>query len=480
MTSSKKIVSGITWTAIQTLVNRTSGFIVKLVLARLLFPEDYGLIGMAVVFTSFFKSFTDLGFSTAIIQRDDQKINQGYLSTAFWSNLFWSLVSFIFLVVLIAPFASNFYQEPILISVIPALGLPILTTPFYFINRAILVRDLQFKKISHINNAANIIAGVIAISMAFAGYGVWALVAHNIIQSMVEMPLYYFFSSWKPTFVWKKKEYKDMIGFTAFTTFSELLSRLASNGDYFIVGKLLGKIELGLYSFAFILTDSIRIQIKMIIDTVMYPVFSKLKEDKKQQEYLLSKTVLYNCLVTAPIMGLLILNPEIITLFFGEKWNDSLLIIQIIAIASMIQILTNSFPTLMRANGFSKTEFNYQLIKVLFLFFPIVFVGTYYYGLIGCSTAIIVSRILQNGINLFGFHAYLSIGHQSLLKNYYWGVIPSFIGIVLLLPFRFLFLEKGFVFLIFSSLIYGLIVLGFTFALNKHEINKILKFKKVG
>lgn len=84
MTTSKKIVTGVTWTAVQTLINRTSGFIVKLILARLLFPEDYGLIGMAVVFTSFFKSFTDLGFSTAIIQRDENQINQTYLSTAFW------------------------------------------------------------------------------------------------------------------------------------------------------------------------------------------------------------------------------------------------------------------------------------------------------------------------------------------------------------------------------------------------------------
>ena len=133
MTSSKKIITGVTWTAVQTLINRTSGFIVKLILARLLFPEDYGLIGMAVVFTSFFKSFTDLGFSTAIIQRDENQINQTYLSTAFWANMLWSILSFIILAILIAPLATKFYNEDVLLYLIPSLGLSILTTPLYFV-----------------------------------------------------------------------------------------------------------------------------------------------------------------------------------------------------------------------------------------------------------------------------------------------------------------------------------------------------------
>lgn len=477
MTTSKKIVTGVTWTAVQTLINRTSGFIVKLILARLLFPEDYGLIGMAVVFTSFFKSFTDLGFSTAIIQRDENQINQTYLSTAFWANMLWSVLSFIILAILIAPLATKFYNEDVLLYLIPSLGLSILTTPLYFVNRSILVRELNFKKISHINNLANVIAGATAIIMAFSGFGVWALVAHNVVQTIIELPLFFYFSKWKPSLVWDKKAYKDLFGFTAFTTLSELINRLSSNGDYFIVGKLLGKIELGLYSFAFILTDSIRVQIKMIIDTVMYPVFSKLQGDKKQQENLLSKTIFYNCITTAPIMGLLFLNPELITIVFGDKWIDSLLVIKIIALAAIVQILTNSFPTLMRANGLARIEFNYQLIKVFILFLPLVFLGTYYYGIIGCSLSILFSRILQNILNIQGFRKFLEISPKTIFSNYTKGLLPTVLSIVLIFPFYYIIDVKSNLVVFSSTLIYVILIIIISYVFNKSELKKLLKLK---
>jgi len=477
LTSSKKIITGVTWTAVQTLINRTSGFIVKLILARLLFPEDYGLIGMAVVFTSFFKSFTDSGFTTAIIQRNEDLITQSYLSTAFWANLLWSIFSFLILFFLIAPFASNFYNEDSLIYVIPALGITILTTPLYFINRSILVRNLEFKKISHINNSANIITGVISIFMAFSGYGIWALVAQNIIQTIIELPLFFYFSKWRPSLVWDKKAFKDLFGFTAFTTLSELINRLSSNGDYFIVGKLLGKIELGLYSFAFILTDSIRVQIKMIIDTVMYPVFSKLQGDKKQQENLLSKTIFYNCIIACPIMGLLFFNSQLITIVFGDKWIESLLVIKIISLYVIVQVVSSSFPTLMRANGLAKIEFNYQLVKVFILFLPLIFIGTFYFGIIGCSISILISRVLQTLVNFHGFKKYLGINATVLLKSYWNGLKPTLIASLFLLLFLITFKVRNEVIVIISSFFYVVIVLISSYLLNKEEFSRFLKIK---
>ncbi|MFN4199480.1 MAG: lipopolysaccharide biosynthesis protein, partial [Flavobacterium sp.] len=312
MSSSKQVVSGVIWTTIQTVINRSSGFIVKMILARLLFPEDYGLVGMAVVFTSFFKTFTDLGFGSAIIQRKEEVLSDTYLSTAFWTNILWSGVTFAILCFVVGPFAAGFYNEPLLLYIVPASGIPIITAPLFLVQRSVMAKELQFKKIAVINNIASVSSGLIAVIMAFAGAGVWALVAQGVMQSVIEWPLYMRYAPWSPKRLWDRAAFKDMFGFGAFSTLSELLNKLSTHGDYFLIGKLLNKIELGLYSFAFILTDSIRVQIRQIIDKVMYPVYSKFIDDKNKQEFFLTKSIVFNGLVTGPIMAVFIVCPEVV------------------------------------------------------------------------------------------------------------------------------------------------------------------------
>lgn len=477
MQYSKHVVSGVTWTTIQTLINRSSGFIVKMILARLLFPEDYGIVGMAVVFSGFFKSFTDLGFGSAIIQRDEEVINDTYLSTAFWSNIIWSLVTYLILAFLISPFAANFYNESILVYVIPVLGLPILTYPLFLVQRSLMTKNLNFKKIAVINNTASIISGIIAIVLAYFGAGVWALVAQTVIQSLIELPLYYRYSPWQPKWVFNKKAFEDMFGFGSFTTLSALVYKFSSEGDYFLVGKILGKIELGLYSFAFILTDSIRIQVRQIIDLVMYPIYSKAKDDFDLQIKFLNKSVLFNSLLISPIMGVLFISTEWIPILFGQKWIDSLIVIKLISVSVIIQILTNSFSTIMRANNKSFVEFKLQVIKVFIFYLPIIFVGTYYYGLIGCSIAVIVGRVFVNLINLWALKFYLNVPIINLILNFLRGILPTVVS-SFLVYFLFKFSQSDLTTLILKTILLFIIIAASSFVLNKIEIKNLLKVIK--
>ncbi len=474
MQYSKHVVSGVTWTTIQTLINRSSGFIVKMILARLLFPEDYGIVGMAVVFSGFFKSFTDLGFGSAIIQRDEEVINDTYLSTAFWSNIIWSLLSYLLLVFLISPFAASFYNESILIHVIPALGIPIITYPLFLVQRSVMTKNLNFKKIAVINNTASVVSGIIAVALAYFGFGVWALVAQSVIQSLIELPLYYKNSPWKPKWVFDKEAFRDMFGFGSFTTLSSLTYKFSSQGDYFLVGKILGKIELGLYSFAFILTDSIRIQVRQIIDVVMYPIYSKAKNDFDLQVKFLNKSILFNSLLISPIMGLLFISTEWVTILFGEKWIDSLLVIKLVSISVIIQILTNSFSTIMRANNKSYIEFKLQVIKVFVFYLPVIFIGTYYYGLIGCSVSVIIGRIFVNLINLWALKFYLRIPVMDLLVSFLRGIAPTVLSSILIY-LLFIFSEFNLGTLVIKTILLLIIISVSSFMLNKSEIKNLLK-----
>jgi teichuronic acid exporter len=470
----KHVVSGVTWTTIQTFINRGMGFIVKLILARLLFPEDYGLIGMAIVFAGIFKVFTDLGFGSAIIQRKEELVTIQYLSTAYWTNLIWSICLYIALVFVIGPFAASFYKEPILLYVIPALGISVISTPLFYIQKALLVRNLKFKKIAVINNSGSIIGGVLAIVMAILDMGVWALVAQSFFQTIVEFVLYNRYVKWKPILVLDKSSFKDMFGFGAYTTLSALIYKFSTEGINLFIGKILGKIELGLYSFAYILTDSIRVQIRQIIDMVMYPIYSKNQDEKNKQLYLLEKSIFFNSLILTPIMGTMFICTDIITIVFGEKWFGSIIIVKIVALSVIVQTVSNSFSTIMRANNLNKVEFNLQLVKVLFVFVPIVFIGTYYYGIVGTSLGVLISRIIMNQINLFAMSKYLAIPNRILYKAFFDGSIPTFIS-ALLTFLIFYFIHDSLLLNILKVIVMVIFIFLFTFLLQKKIIFQLIK-----
>jgi teichuronic acid exporter len=478
MSSSKQVVSGVIWTTIQTVINRSSGFIVKMILARLLFPEDYGLVGMAVVFTSFFKTFTDLGFGSAIIQRKEEVLNDTYLSTAFWTNILWSGVTFAILCFVVGPFAAGFYNEPLLLYIVPASGIPIITAPLFLVQRSVMAKELQFKKIAVINNIASVSSGLMAVIMAFAGAGVWALVAQGVMQSVIEWPLYMRYAPWSPKRLWDRAAFKDMFGFGAFTTLSGLVYKFSSQGDYLLVGKLLGKIELGLYSFAFILTDSIRVQVRQIVDKVMYPIYSKTQDNPEKQIHFLHKSVLFNSLAITPLMGVLFVSTELITYIFGEKWVGSLIVIKIIAISVVIQIVTNSFSTIMRANDKSYLEFKLQALKVFVFYLPLIFIGTYYYGLVGCSIAVVLARLIINLINLWALHHYLSIKPSGIAISFFKGILPTFLAVILTLTVFYAVSTENVWISMSKTIILGGITALATWLINKKEINALLKLIK--
>ncbi|MFN3757278.1 MAG: oligosaccharide flippase family protein, partial [Flavobacterium sp.] len=357
-------------------------------------------------------------------------------------------------------------------------GIPIITKPLFLVHRSIMTKELKFKKIAVINNIASVGSGIIAVIMAFAGAGVWALIAQGVIQSIIEWPLYMKTSPWSPKKLWNKVAFKDMFGFGAFTTLSGLVYKFSSQGDYLLVGKILGKIDLGLYSFAFILTDSIRVQVRHIVDAVMYPVYSKTQDNQEKQVHFLHKSVLFNSLAITPIMGVLFVSTELVTYIFGEKWIGSLLVVKIIAVSVVIQIVTNSFSTIMRANNKSYLEFKLQALKVFVFYLPLIFIGTYYYGLIGCSIAVVVARFIINLINLWALHSYLKIASMGILKSFAKGILPTFLAVIMTLLLFYAFSTHSLWFSLLKTIILLIITLLATWLINKNDLMNLIKLTK--
>lgn len=395
MSIKKSIIGGVFWTTIESMVNRGFGLIIQFFLARLLFPEDYGLVGMAAVFISFLEIFNDLGMNAALVQKKAEKLTPAHFDTVFWTGVVWAFFLFLLMGLIGAPLAAQFYNQEKLSLIIPALSISILLSPVNLVHKAQLTKAMAFKKLAIINNTSNIIAGITAVALAFLGFGVWALVFYSIARVIVSMPLFFRATKWVPKFRWERGIFNEVFGFGAYTTGTAFFNKLTGNIDYLLVGKLLGASALGFYSFAFICTNAFRDQLVNIVNKVLYPVYASLQDDTRRMLDLFLKIISINNFIVYPIMlGLILFGEFMIPIFFGDKWNDSIPIIKILCIAVLIQMLNNSHTKLFRAAGEVRLEFNLQILKSIAYFVPLISLGVYLYDAIGAAIGFTVATFL--------------------------------------------------------------------------------------
>ncbi len=416
----QRIVKGFIWNFISLAIHRSFDFIIKLVLARILFPDQFGVVAMAAVFTTFIQVFTNLGFGAAIVQMKESELREEHFHTAFWSGIVWSIFLYIIVFFIISPVASNFYDEPILLSIIPVLSLGILSSPINAIQKAILTRNLEFKKIALINNIAGIFSGTLALVLAYLGFGIWALVFNSVATFVVVMPLYFKFTNWKPKITWERKAFNDIFGFGVFTTGTNLLGNLAGNIDYLFIGRILTSSLVGAYSLAMMITSQFQTNLITIINQIMYPVFGKLQEDKVSLKRYYATVTMYNSLLVFPFMGFFIVfNDTFITIFFGDKWSMAVIPLQLLAVSQFIGTMSSTFPVVLRSIGKPKLEMKIQFVVTFFLDIPLIFFGTYLYGVIGTSIAVILINVINLFIAQYYVSKFIDFHYYNLMKSIY-------------------------------------------------------------
>ena len=474
MSTGRKIFSGVIWTSLQTLINRSFSFIIKLVLARLLFPEDYGIVGMATVFISFITVFNDLGIGAALIQRKEKDLTENHYYTAFWTGVLFSIILYLIVAFGVGNFAAWFYEKDILRELIPVLALGILATPINIVHKAQLKRGLKFKKLAFIDNAANIFSGILALILAFYGAGVWALVFNTVLSIVVAIPMFFAATKWMPKFRWEKKYFKDIIGFGVYTTFTGFFNKFKDQIDYILIGKLLGASPLGMYSFAFIIINTFRSQLTGIIGKVMYPVYAQLQDKPEVMVSNFLKVVKYNSYLVYPIMFyLFIFSNNLIPVLFGDKWNESIIIIQILSAAIIIQMLTNSDTVLLRAYGKAKLEFKMQMIKSIIFYVPFITLGTIYYGIIGAALGFSLGKVLDVVYSLIILNKNFRISFIMLFK----AINTSLITGVLSSIISYLLMTLGWNWLL-VSVVFIMNTITFYWVLAKDDFLILLKFIK--
>jgi len=407
--SKKQVVIGVFWSGIQMVVNQSFSFLIRLVLAKLLFPEQFGLVGMATVVTGFVQVINDIGVGAALVQRKDDDLKPIHFYTAFWTGVAWSIILYLIVSFILGPLAATFYNQPILLKLIPVLSIGILASPVNLVHKAQLTKALNFKKITLIDNLSNVVAGCAALVMAFMGGGVWSLAFNSIASIIIAMPLFFKATGWKPKMHWEKQAFKEIFGFGMFTTGTNIINYLIDNVDYLLIGKLVSASALGSYTLAFVLTDTFRSRLMSVINNVMYPVYSKSQGDLGLIKNYYLKVIQYNSLIIYPIMTFFIIfGGELITFAFGDVWHDTLLPLRVLSGAVMVHMLVNSNTVLIRGLGKPQLELKLQVLKSV-IFIPMLFVGIYNWGIIGASWAILINKVIAVIIAQYTFNKLLNI-----------------------------------------------------------------------
>ncbi len=468
------IKTGLIWTALQMLINQSFAFIVKLILIKLLIPSQFGLVGMATVFTGLVQVINDIGVGAALIQRKESNLTKAHYDTAFWTGVLWSVFLFVLISVGVAPLAANFYNQPALKLIIPVISIGILFSPVNLVHKAQLTRRMNFKKIAVIDNTSNIISGSLAIILAFSGAGIWAIVFNTVATVVIAMPLYYNATKWLPNFSWDKGAFNDIFGFGAYTAGANIFTYLYNNIDYLLIGKLLGASTLGIYTFAFVITDTFRSRIMAVINNVMYPIYGKKQSEPAVLKRYYLKVVQVNCLLVFPIMlSLVLLGEPLVNHIFGTKWQGAVFPLQILAVSVIFQMMVSGNTALIRGLGKPGLDMKLQIFKAI-LFVPTLAYATINYGIVGASLAVLFNKFLLVVIAQFTFNYLLpvKIANIELLKTLY----PCFAASAVATVVFFIGNAVGLHFLVLAALLISSYCLVVWFIIGQ-ELKLILKNK---
>lgn len=404
----QKAASGMVWTALQKYSTMFISFISGIILARLLTPYDYGCIGMLSIFMVLAETFIDGGFGSALIQKK-QPTQEDY-STIFWWNIGMAVLMYAILFVS-APAIARFYNIPLLSDVLRVQGLVLFIYAFNIVQRNQLRKRLNFKVLSIVTIITSVTSLSVTIFMAYSGYGVWALVAANMISSAIPAIVFWFFVKWRPIWIFSKKSFKELFSFGVYMFLTNLINQFSSKLGRLMIGKLYSPVILGYYSKAAGTEELASRSISSIMTQVTYPLYVQVQDDMVAMRNMIKRLTMTLSYVTFPMIFILMLCAKpIFILLYSDRWLQSVPYFQVLCLIGLSSCLQSVNTQPIAAIGKSKTMFLWTLAKRTFgLTFMIG--GIIIFGMKGFLV----------GVVLFNWFCYfVNIGLVSKYIGYKW------------------------------------------------------------
>ena len=357
----KKTISSMLWRFLERCGAQGVTFLVTIVLARLLAPEVYGLMALVTVFTAVLQVFVDSGMGSALIQKKDA--DDLDFSSVFFFNLVMCVTLYL-LLFFCAPFIAAFYNNPELTSVIRVLGITLLIAGVKNVQQAYVSRKLQFKRFFFATLGGTIGAAVLGITLAYMGFGIWALVAQNLFNSMIDTVILWFTVRWRPKLLFSFKRLKGLLRYGWKLLVSSLLHTFYLNLRTLIIGKLYTTADLAYYEKGQSFPTLIVSNINASIDSVLLPTMSGVQDSRESVKAITRRAIVTSSYLMWPMMvGLAVVAKPLVVLLLTEKWLEAVPFLQIICFALGLEPLQTANLNAIKAMGRSDIFLKLEIIK---------------------------------------------------------------------------------------------------------------------
>lgn len=371
----RKTVNGFFWSSIESVFSQGQGIIFGIILARMLSPREFGLIGMITIFISIAQVFVDSGLSQSLIRK--QTCNNLDFSTVFWINIVVGVFAYA-LIWFTAPLIATFYAKPELVLLTRVTALAILIGSVTLIQQTKLTKELDFKTLTKSSTIGTFVSGIASLILAFYGYGVWSLVWRTIINQVVRSAIMWNHNMWLPKIYFNRAIFKEHFAFGSNILFISLIAALYKNFYNLIIGKTYSDTMLGYYTNADQYSTMPSSTISSITNKVSFPVLSEMQDDDSRLKNSISKlitTVMYLSFVI--MFGLAAVAKPLFVILLGNKWLPSVAIFQALCIAYAIVPMHVINHNIMKIKGRSDLFMRTEIIKYL-IFTPLLILGAVY------------------------------------------------------------------------------------------------------
>lgn len=406
-------LSGMIWRFAERFGAQGISFMVSIVLARLLDPSDYGLIAIVLIFITLSNVFVDSGLGTALIQKKDTD-NLDF-STVFYFNIFLCFLVY-FVLFCIAPFIASFYGKDQLCNVIRVLGVVIIISALKNVQQAYVSKHMLFKKFFFSTIGGTIVAALVGIIMAYNGFGVWALVAQQIINTLIDTIILWVIVRWRPIRSFSFQRLKQLVGFGWKLLVSAIINTVYDNLRQLIIGRVYTSEDLAYFNRGKQFPQLIIININSAIDSVLFPVMSSAQDDVQRVKSMMRRSIQISSFIIWPcMMGLAAVAEPFIRLLLTDKWLLVVPFLRIFCIEYAFQPIHTANLNAIKAIGRSEIFLKLEIIKKL-VGLAIIFISMHF-GVMAMAISMLVYNMIAQIINSWPNRTLLNYGYREQLKD---------------------------------------------------------------
>ena len=413
MSLKKQATAGMVWTFAEQFGNQIIGFVVSLILARILLPSEFGLIGMIAILVGLGRVLVDSGLTQSLIRSED--CDQEDYSTVFYFNLA-SSISIYLLIYFLAPFVSDFYDQPILIKIIRIYCLTFILSAFSAVQKARLTKKMNFKVQTVITLPANLIGGGAGIVMAYSGFGVFSLVWSQVLISTISTLQLWFYAKWKPSLSFSLSKFKDHFNYGYKLAISGVMDVLFKNAYILVIGKFFSASQVGFYTRAETMNQLPVNNISNALKKVTFPLFASIQSDDLRLKRVYKQLMQMVVYVLSPVLIFVaVLAEPTFRFLFTEKWLPAVPYFQILCITGILRPVLSYNLNVLKVKGRSDLFLKLKIFEKVLIGLGIL-IG-FQFGIYGLLYSQVAVSLITFFINAYYTDKFIQYSVWEQLKT---------------------------------------------------------------